>query len=102
LNDLCQPKNITVVVDPDAREWLLEHGFDAQMGARPLNRCIDTHIKRPMSKEILFGKLTQGGRVLVTLDSSSKKLKLDFLGLNNTTSGFNVLQDTLLDVEMES
>ena len=102
LNDLCKPKNITVVVDPDAREWLLEHGFDAQMGARPLNRCIDTHIKRPMSKEILFGKLTQGGRVLVTLDSSTKKLKLDFLGLNNTTSGFNVLQDTLLDVEMES
>jgi len=102
LNDLCQPKNITVVVDPDAREWLLKHGFDAQMGARPLNRCIDTHIKRPMSKEILFGKLTQGGRVLVTLDSSTKKLKLDFLGLNNTTSGFNVLQDTLLDVEMGS
>jgi len=50
----------------------------------------------------LFGKLTQGGRVLVTLDSSTKKLKLDFLGLNNTTSGFNVLQDTLLDVEMGS
>lgn len=101
LNVLCKPKNITVVVDPDAREWLLTHGFDTQMGARPLNRCIDTHIKRAMSKEMLFGKLMQGGRVLVTVDTVLNKLKLDFLALNTHTPITNsVLQDALWDMEV--
>lgn len=100
LNLLCKPKNITVVVDPDAREWLLSNGFDPQMGARPLNRCIDINIKRPMSKEMLFGKLTGGGRVLVSVDPMLKKLKLDMLSLACTNTNINLLQDALLDVEM--
>jgi ATP-dependent Clp protease ATP-binding subunit ClpA len=100
LNLLCKPKNITVVVDPDARDWLLTNGFDPQMGARPLNRCIDVNIKRPMSKEILFGKLTGGGRVLVSVDPMLKKLKLDMLSLACTNTNINLLQDALLDVEM--
>jgi len=102
LNLLCKPKNITVVVDPEAKEWLLEHGFDAHMGARPLNRCIDINIKQPMSKEILFGKLTGGGRVLVSMDHDTKKLKLDMLSITSSNSHLNVLQDALLDMEMGS
>jgi ATP-dependent Clp protease ATP-binding subunit ClpA len=81
LNQLCVAKNVTVVIDPAARDWLINNGFDSQMGARPLNRCIDAHIKKPMSQEILFGRLQHGGRVLVTVDAESNQLKLDFLGL---------------------
>lgn len=77
LNELCAPKGVKVVVDPDARQWLIDHGFDPLMGARPLNRCIDTHIKKPMAQEILFGKLQQGGTVLVSV--KDQKLNLNYL-----------------------
>ena len=77
LNDLCVPKGVRVVVDPDARQWLITHGFDPLMGARPLNRCIDTHIKKPMAQEILFGKLQEGGTVLVSV--KDQKLHLSYL-----------------------
>ncbi len=79
LNQNSQTKNVTVVVDPDAQNWLVKNGFDPGMGARPLSRQIDNHIKKPMSKEMLFGKLKQGGRVLVTLDSQNNTLRLEFL-----------------------
>lgn len=79
LNFQCQQKNICVVVDPNAQNWLVDNGFDKSMGARPLGRVIDTHIKKRMSKEILFGKLQKGGRVLVTVDEATRKLKLEFL-----------------------
>jgi ATP-dependent Clp protease ATP-binding subunit ClpA len=55
----------------------VEHGFDPSMGARPLSRVIDREIKKPMSREMLFGKLQLGGCVLVT--TQDKKLKLEFL-----------------------
>lgn len=80
LNQSSQSKNVCVVVDPDAQEWLVKNGFDPSMGARPLSRVIDNHIKKPMSREMLFGKLKSGGRVLVTLDAAAHKLKLEFLG----------------------
>jgi len=79
LNVSAQSKNVCVVVDPEAQEWLVKHGFDTSMGARPLARLIDNTIKKPMSREILFGKLKSGGRVLVTLDNETNKLKLEFL-----------------------
>lgn len=81
LNQLCAAKGVTTVIDPAARDWLINNGFDNQMGARPLQRCIDNHIKKPMSQEILFGRLKHGGRVLVTVDADPTKLKLDFLSL---------------------
>ncbi len=78
LNQMCALKNVTVTVDPQAQAWLIKHGFDPVMGARPLNRCVAEHIKQPMSKQILFGKLQHGGRVLVSVDDADK-IKLDFL-----------------------
>ena len=50
---------------PEARQWLAEHGFDPQMGARPMARVIQEKIKRPLAEELLFGKLASGGRVSV-------------------------------------
>ncbi|WP_430010339.1 hypothetical protein, partial [Methylophaga lonarensis] len=50
-----------------AREWLAEHGYDVQMGARPMARLVQERIKRPLADELLFGRLSEGGHVNVTL-----------------------------------
>lgn len=102
LNDLCKPKNIHVVVDHLAQEWLIKNGFDSALGARPLQRCLDQHIKKPMSKEILFGKLQEGGRVLASVCKDTNQIKLDFLSLAHAESHQQVLWDCLLDVETVS
>ena len=59
---------MTVEVDEDARGWLAVHGFDRQMGARPMSRIIQEHIKRPLADELLFGKLTEGGHVRIGVE----------------------------------
>ncbi len=56
-------KHVSLNVEPDARHWLAEHGFDPQMGARPMARVIQEQVKRPLADELLFGKLAAGGRV---------------------------------------
>ncbi len=66
LNVLLKDKNVAVKLDADAAELLIKKGFNRKMGARPLQRTIDEMIKKPMSKEILFGKLVNGGMVEVT------------------------------------
>ena len=56
-------RNVTFDVQPDAVEWLASRGYDEKMGARPLSRVIQEHIKKPLAEEILFGKLKKGGVV---------------------------------------
>ncbi len=56
-------KHVTVDCDADARRWLAEKGFDPQMGARPMARILQEHVKRPLADELLFGKLAEGGKV---------------------------------------
>ena len=63
LNSLIKDKNVHVRPTVEAVEFLIKKGFDSKMGARPLQRTIDDFIKKPLSKEILFGKLTNGGVV---------------------------------------
>ena len=58
-------KNVTLTATPAARDWLAQHGFDPQMGARPMARVIQDRIKRPLADELLFGKLVGGGRVSI-------------------------------------
>ncbi|MFA5589672.1 MAG: ATP-dependent Clp protease ATP-binding subunit ClpA [Lysobacteraceae bacterium] len=62
-----QEKHVVLSVDPEARRWLAEHGFDPQMGARPMARVLQDRIKRPLADELLFGQLVGGGRVDVTV-----------------------------------
>ncbi|MBN8480548.1 MAG: ATP-dependent Clp protease ATP-binding subunit ClpA [Xanthomonadales bacterium] len=63
-----QEKHVTLDVDADARRWLAEHGFDPAMGARPMARVIQDHIKRALADELLFGKLaTDGGKVRLSV-----------------------------------
>jgi len=56
-------KHVSLDVDAEARRWLAEHGFDAQMGARPMARVIQEKVKRALADELLFGKLAEGGKV---------------------------------------
>ncbi|WP_394005126.1 ATP-dependent Clp protease ATP-binding subunit ClpA [Luteimonas sp. WGS1318] len=58
-------KNVAVTASPEARDWLAQHGFDPQMGARPMARVIQDRIKRRLADELLFGKLAHGGRVII-------------------------------------
>ena len=58
-------RNVEIAATDAAREWLGKKGYDRAFGARPLGRVIQEHVKRPMSEEVLFGKLENGGRVTV-------------------------------------
>ncbi|HWS25654.1 MAG TPA: ATP-dependent Clp protease ATP-binding subunit ClpA, partial [Xanthomonadales bacterium] len=63
-------KHVTLHVDETARAWLADKGFDPQMGARPMSRVIQEHVKRKLADELLFGALVGGGRVYVGADGS--------------------------------
>jgi ATP-dependent Clp protease ATP-binding subunit ClpA len=60
-------KDVSISVSAPAREWLAEQGFDPEMGARPMKRVIQTKIKRPLADDLLFGVLSEGGEVDITL-----------------------------------
>ena len=60
-------KKVSLHVDDDARTWIAEKGYDAKMGARPMARVIQEHLKKPLANELLFGNLTRGGKVLVSV-----------------------------------
>jgi ATP-dependent Clp protease ATP-binding subunit ClpA len=60
-----QEKHVSVSASPEARQWLAENGFDPAMGARPMARVIQEHVKRPLADELLFGQLVNGGRVTI-------------------------------------
>jgi ATP-dependent Clp protease ATP-binding subunit ClpA len=76
LNTLVKDKNIHIKPSVEAVEYLIAKGFDPKMGARPLQRTIDDMIKKPMSKEILFGQLVNGGVVEVTVEDDKLKLNI--------------------------
>jgi ATP-dependent Clp protease ATP-binding subunit ClpA len=61
-------KKVCLTVDADARAWIAVKGYDVRMGARPMARVIQTHIKKPLANEILFGSLVGGGSVRVTVE----------------------------------
>ncbi|RLA22289.1 MAG: ATP-dependent Clp protease ATP-binding subunit ClpA [Gammaproteobacteria bacterium] len=61
-------KNVSLVLEPEARQWLAEHGCDPKMGARPMARVIQDNIKKPLAEDILFGDLAQGGCVRIVVD----------------------------------
>jgi ATP-dependent Clp protease ATP-binding subunit ClpA len=72
-----QDKMVTLELDDDAREWIAAKGYDPKMGARPMARVIQEHIKRPLAEELLFGKLVAGGHIRVRLDAAADRLVLE-------------------------
>jgi len=77
LNTLVKDKGIHVTLDDDAVNHLVKKGFNTKMGARPLQREINEQIKLPLSKEMLFGRLTNGGIAEITVEED--KLKINIL-----------------------
>jgi ATP-dependent Clp protease ATP-binding subunit ClpA len=57
-------KKVVLEISEEAREWLAVHGYDEAMGARPMQRLIQSKIKKELAEDILFGKLSKGGGVV--------------------------------------
>jgi ATP-dependent Clp protease ATP-binding subunit ClpA len=68
--------DVTIELEPAARTWIAEIGYNKKMGARPMARVIQEHIKRPLAEELLFGKLRDGGHVRVDLNQDGDGLIL--------------------------
>ena len=68
-------KNIIINLSDNAKNYLIEKGYDKKFGARPLERLVQKKIKEPLSDEILFGKLKKGGKVHI--DVISEKIKIE-------------------------
>jgi ATP-dependent Clp protease ATP-binding subunit ClpA len=68
LQERLDKQKVTLSVTPAAKKWLAEHGHDPRFGARPLGRLIENEIARVLADEVLFGKLTKGGKAVADLD----------------------------------
>jgi ATP-dependent Clp protease ATP-binding subunit ClpA len=73
-----EQKGVTITLDDAARRWVAENGYDAKMGARPMARTIQEHIKRPLAEELLFGRLAGGGHVRVSVAPDGASLTLTY------------------------
>ena len=62
-----EARGVTLHVEDDARRWIAQRGYDPKMGARPMARLIQEHVKRPLAEELLFGRLEKGGRATVSV-----------------------------------
>jgi ATP-dependent Clp protease ATP-binding subunit ClpA len=75
-------RDVTIELSEEATRWLIANGYDELMGARPMARVIQEHIKKPLADEVLFGHLKNGGhvRVIVAKDEDGRdKLGFEFL-----------------------
>ncbi|MBM9595891.1 ATP-dependent Clp protease ATP-binding subunit ClpA [Roseitranquillus sediminis] len=70
-------RNVTIELTQPAAEWLAEKGYDDRMGARPLARVIQEHIKKPLAEELLFGRLAKGGVVRVGVKDNGLDLRIE-------------------------
>jgi ATP-dependent Clp protease ATP-binding subunit ClpA len=72
-----EQKGVQLTVEDAARTWIAEKGYDPKMGARPMARIIQEHIKRPLAEELLFGRLSGGGQVQVSVSADGTKLEFE-------------------------
>jgi ATP-dependent Clp protease ATP-binding subunit ClpA len=75
-------RDVTIELSEEATRWLIGHGYDEQMGARPMARLIQEHIKKPLADEVLFGHLKAGGHVRVIVikdENGADKLGFEYL-----------------------
>lgn len=69
-------KGVSLTLEPSARSYLAEKGFDSKFGARPIRRLIENEISQVLSQEILFGQLAKGGHVIIAC--SGEKLEFTY------------------------
>jgi len=72
-------RHVQIELSDEARAWLVERGYDEAMGARPMARVIQTHIKTPLADEVLFGRLKHGGTVRVVVSGEGVDAELAFV-----------------------
>ncbi|KMW56089.1 ATP-dependent Clp protease ATP-binding subunit ClpA [Candidatus Rhodobacter oscarellae] len=70
-------RNVTIELTRPAAEWIADKGYDDKMGARPLGRVIQEHIKKPLAEELLFGKLAKGGNIKVGVKDGKLDLRIE-------------------------
>ena len=73
-------RNVHIELTSEAAAWLADKGYDDRMGARPLGRVIQEHIKKPLAEELLFGRLIKGGVVKVGVKDGAIVLDIEELG----------------------
>jgi ATP-dependent Clp protease ATP-binding subunit ClpA len=71
LSDQLAERDVQIELTEAARRYLAEIGYDRDYGARPLGRIVQDQIKRPLGDELLFGKLADGGKVLIDVDATA-------------------------------
>jgi ATP-dependent Clp protease ATP-binding subunit ClpA len=72
-------RGVTINLTPEAAEWLAIRGYDERMGARPLGRVIQEHVKKPLADQVLFGELKDGGQVTVAVVGVGLDAKLELI-----------------------
>lgn len=77
LETLLDKKGVSLILQSDAREWLAEKGYDKAMGARPMARVIQEHLKKPLANELLFGKLVKGGNVVISVNGDELQFQYE-------------------------
>jgi len=75
LRALVAGRKIQIELEPAARGWLAEKGFDRAFGARPMGRLVEKSIKKPLSELLLFGDVPDGGRILVEVHDGGLRVK---------------------------
>jgi len=70
-------RGVSIELTRPAAEWIADRGYDDRMGARPLSRVIQEHIKKPLAEELLFGKLAKGGLVQVGVKDGKLDLRIE-------------------------
>jgi ATP-dependent Clp protease ATP-binding subunit ClpA len=74
-------RGVTIELTPEAAEWLAIRGYDERMGARPLGRVIQEHVKKPLADQVLFGELQNGGSVTVAVVGVGPDAKLELIAV---------------------
>ena len=77
LKNMVKDKGINITITDEALDYLVDKGFDPKMGARPLQRVIDKEIKMPLARELLFGKLKDGGNLTIDVVDNAIALKVE-------------------------
>ncbi len=78
-------RHVTITIEEAAKRWLAERGYDRHYGARPLARLIQEKIKKPLADELLFGRLKDGGQVVIRLEDG--QIVFDIVGAKESKQG---------------
>lgn len=102
LNDQLKDKDVEISLDSKAVKWLAKKGYDKKMGARPLARLIDSEIKSPLSRRVLFGDLVNGGKINVTIVDDRLDFAFEEIKITKSRSSKNRADSTVEELNEET